>query len=409
MVKFSWYILGCAVVDGARHTEFAKMDAADNDCRLPGSKRVPDMAGESRTVEPNWQDCQARCESTSDCAYFSYWPDGGCHIQDDSAKLKFSITGTTGPVVCPGVPSTTTTTTADSTTGESRMSAKDVNSLTNWFKSMDGGFMISGARERAVREAAANPDLDVAKMKELSAFFQSMDGGHHIKTGEATNLALKELKAQPDLNVNVLKKLTAHFQTMDGGFQIRTGQACNSALKHLRAEYGPYLRVSEVVSMGIDKAVAEAKIRFDESAKVWTGVGRRFFPQDIGRQRVCIHGIKIQDRRSCKSKVPGVLTQFKWRRAGSWANRPKGCIHNAAGELFYNAHETGKWNDKYGIVCQRPNPDTLKCSCNDDEQTYKCKGHPKKSGKCKNKFTCSKGGSWYFPGVGLRSAKICMP
>eukprot|EP00443_Scrippsiella_acuminata_P049495 CAMPEP_0115413694 /NCGR_PEP_ID=MMETSP0271-20121206/22204_1 /TAXON_ID=71861 /ORGANISM="Scrippsiella trochoidea, Strain CCMP3099" /LENGTH=1013 /DNA_ID=CAMNT_0002837985 /DNA_START=263 /DNA_END=3301 /DNA_ORIENTATION=+ len=45
------------------------------------------MAGQSRTIENNWEACQARCKYIEmlGCAYFSFWPDGGCHLQSKDA------------------------------------------------------------------------------------------------------------------------------------------------------------------------------------------------------------------------------------------------------------------------------------------------------------------------------------
>ena len=46
-----------------------------------------DMAGQKRTVTDSAGACQDRCLNTEGCSYFSWWADGGCHIQDSSAKL----------------------------------------------------------------------------------------------------------------------------------------------------------------------------------------------------------------------------------------------------------------------------------------------------------------------------------
>jgi len=413
MVKLISFVFGFGVVDGARRSEVASLDITTGACLIPNTKREPDMAGQGRTIEKHWQGCQSRCADTKGCVYFSHWVDGGCHIQDESAVQSFSWSGSSGPVLCSSATTTTTTTTtaprrwAHTTTTPP---AQKVDSLTKWFKSMDGGHMMRGANDRAVREATDNPDLNVAKLKSLSAFFESMKGGHLIKTGAATNKALKELKTQPALNVGVLKKLTAYFKSHSGGFQIKTGQACKTALTYVRRDYGSFLLVSEVKSLGIDEAVAEAKTRLADSRnKEWTGEGRRFFPQKIGSERVCIHGLKIRDRFTCQHEVKGVLNvKLKWIGHGVWDDRPTGCIQNAAHEVFYNAHESGAWTPDYGLICERPKADTVLCQCNAGKRTYRCEGHPQLSGKCKMEFYCRKEGSWFFPGVALRAAKICM-
>mmetsp|Transcript_61371 Transcript_61371/g.179368 ORF Transcript_61371/g.179368 Transcript_61371/m.179368 type:complete len:765 (-) Transcript_61371:123-2417(-) len=46
----------------------------------------PDMVFQGRTVEVNAAACQARCSSTLNCKHFAFWPDGGCHLQDQYAK-----------------------------------------------------------------------------------------------------------------------------------------------------------------------------------------------------------------------------------------------------------------------------------------------------------------------------------
>jgi hypothetical protein len=43
------------------------------------------MAEQERTDESDASTCQARCQDTTDCSFFSFWPDGGCHLQDDTA------------------------------------------------------------------------------------------------------------------------------------------------------------------------------------------------------------------------------------------------------------------------------------------------------------------------------------
>eukprot|EP00413_Alexandrium_margalefii_P043728 CAMPEP_0204585086 /NCGR_PEP_ID=MMETSP0661-20131031/46717_1 /ASSEMBLY_ACC=CAM_ASM_000606 /TAXON_ID=109239 /ORGANISM="Alexandrium margalefi, Strain AMGDE01CS-322" /LENGTH=277 /DNA_ID=CAMNT_0051594611 /DNA_START=42 /DNA_END=875 /DNA_ORIENTATION=+ len=44
-----------------------------------------DMKGQARTVTSNPQSCLERCRSTAGCSYYSWYPDGGCHLQDETA------------------------------------------------------------------------------------------------------------------------------------------------------------------------------------------------------------------------------------------------------------------------------------------------------------------------------------
>ena len=49
-----------------------------------GSYFVPlDMPGQGRSVTKTWGDCRNRCRQVDGCAYYSWWPDGGCHIQSE--------------------------------------------------------------------------------------------------------------------------------------------------------------------------------------------------------------------------------------------------------------------------------------------------------------------------------------
>ena len=62
------------------------------------------MAGSERTIEFSIEACQQRCFNIPDCAHFSYWPDGGCLVTDDSstalaAPEKFAET-VSGPPYC---------------------------------------------------------------------------------------------------------------------------------------------------------------------------------------------------------------------------------------------------------------------------------------------------------------------
>ncbi|CAE7552016.1 unnamed protein product [Symbiodinium natans] len=72
------------------------------DCSWKARKWLPlDMPGQGRTVTGTWQECQRRCSKVSGCSHFSWWSDGGCHIQDSTSTE--AITGnhvTSGPPSC---------------------------------------------------------------------------------------------------------------------------------------------------------------------------------------------------------------------------------------------------------------------------------------------------------------------
>ena len=61
------------------------------------------MGGQSRTVESNAAACQSRCGSVRGCAYFSFWPNGGCHLQSSASEARKASGVTAGPKACSGL------------------------------------------------------------------------------------------------------------------------------------------------------------------------------------------------------------------------------------------------------------------------------------------------------------------
>ena len=56
---------------------------------------------EGRSVEPDAEECQARCEDTDGCKYFSFFGgDGGCHLTSEGA-MPYEQHGW-GPIVSGG-------------------------------------------------------------------------------------------------------------------------------------------------------------------------------------------------------------------------------------------------------------------------------------------------------------------
>jgi hypothetical protein len=53
-----------------------------------------------RTVEVSASACQARCERTAKCVYFSWWDDGGCHLIDGAGRAHPSGGVISGPREC---------------------------------------------------------------------------------------------------------------------------------------------------------------------------------------------------------------------------------------------------------------------------------------------------------------------
>lgn len=74
---------------------------ASEDCFKKGSSWWPlDMSGEGRSVT-DLHGCQKRCAMTPGCVHFSWWPDGGCHLQDGNAqRTTKNWDPTSGPRSC---------------------------------------------------------------------------------------------------------------------------------------------------------------------------------------------------------------------------------------------------------------------------------------------------------------------
>merc|ERR1712038_1718967 len=86
---------------------------AGNFCFRNGLKYEPlDMHFQKRSETINAPDCQMRCANTAGCTSFAWYPDGGCHIQDGSARRVQApdsiVSG--GPDCDPTTTSTFTTT-----------------------------------------------------------------------------------------------------------------------------------------------------------------------------------------------------------------------------------------------------------------------------------------------------------
>jgi len=74
-----------------------------------------------RTSQASAQACHRKCQETDECATFTWWPDGGCHLQAAGVTEYGSFTPTmvravgpyviSGPQDCPLILTTTTTTT----------------------------------------------------------------------------------------------------------------------------------------------------------------------------------------------------------------------------------------------------------------------------------------------------------
>ncbi|CAJ1353141.1 unnamed protein product [Effrenium voratum] len=59
-----------------------------------------DMPGQSRTVEAKAEYCRERCNKVSGCAHYSYWKNGGCHLQNWDSHTEKKNDAKTGPPIC---------------------------------------------------------------------------------------------------------------------------------------------------------------------------------------------------------------------------------------------------------------------------------------------------------------------
>lgn len=59
-----------------------------------------DYGDHNRTIETSPEDCQTRCQQTTDCAFFSYWNDGGCHLSLAGATAVEEHGVISGPPSC---------------------------------------------------------------------------------------------------------------------------------------------------------------------------------------------------------------------------------------------------------------------------------------------------------------------
>jgi len=82
-------------------TDHTTTMAPSTDCYLRNTKYEPvDMVGTERTEEPSEEMCQCRCANTKGCAHFSFWPDGGCHLQSNAAVAVDALKISSGPASC---------------------------------------------------------------------------------------------------------------------------------------------------------------------------------------------------------------------------------------------------------------------------------------------------------------------
>jgi len=76
---------------------------AQANCYESNRKYSPiDMRGEGRTFQTSAAECQRHCDSVTGCEHFSFWNDGGCHLQDSASSAQAAGGVTAGPPNCQG-------------------------------------------------------------------------------------------------------------------------------------------------------------------------------------------------------------------------------------------------------------------------------------------------------------------
>lgn len=57
-------------------------------CKAGYYYKNTDMKGQKRSVESTIRKCRERCETVTDCTKFSWWKDGGCHLNSEGQKER---------------------------------------------------------------------------------------------------------------------------------------------------------------------------------------------------------------------------------------------------------------------------------------------------------------------------------
>jgi len=97
----------CIDVEGSNGRESAVIQWRECDhqaqqwCYKKAMKWEPlNMAGQGRTSVSRVEQCMSRCASVQGCAHFSWWTNGGCHLQDSTAISEMDGNAYSGPPSC---------------------------------------------------------------------------------------------------------------------------------------------------------------------------------------------------------------------------------------------------------------------------------------------------------------------
>lgn len=88
--------------EGTTDLDASEVEAdPETECFVADVKFHPaNMEGTRRTHLNSAEECQALCANTEGCAHFSYWTNGGCHMQDSSATMRRAFNVIAGPPSC---------------------------------------------------------------------------------------------------------------------------------------------------------------------------------------------------------------------------------------------------------------------------------------------------------------------
>lgn len=145
------------------------------ECWENDTKYTPiNMDGQEKTTVDSIEKCQERCASVDGCAHFSYYPDGGCHVQDSYAeKADDEYDGKAGPPSCD--PDQTTTAAVLAECWEADTAYDPIN--------MDG-------QEKTVEGSIFKCQERCAGVDGCAHFaFYSNNGGCHLQDADATSQA----------------------------------------------------------------------------------------------------------------------------------------------------------------------------------------------------------------------------
>eukprot|EP00930_Biecheleria_cincta_P012208 TRINITY_DN11570_c0_g1_i5.p1 TRINITY_DN11570_c0_g1~~TRINITY_DN11570_c0_g1_i5.p1 ORF type:complete len:744 (-),score=97.96 TRINITY_DN11570_c0_g1_i5:85-2205(-) len=281
--------------DSLLQTWYESVETSTQDCFQPKTKYTPvNCCGQGRSVAASAAECQQRCASVSGCAHFSWWPDGGCHLQDSDASPAHAVIVTAGPPICKGEVTTTTTTTTSTPCYLKNAKYVPVNCC---------------GQGRSVAASAAECQQRCASVSGCCHFSWWPDGGCHIQDSKASPSSTPHAKAGPPIcNANATQ---AYKPGTSGGAWTQTQMAAIRAKLIRLIEDGDAVTREGKISVpgerwaGLPTGAKLLRLSFHDCLKYrdgsggcdgcleWTGVGERFGRREHGK--FLIDDAKVDD------------------------------------------------------------------------------------------------------------------